>query len=289
LLGKKTAVTVQGLDWQRKKWGRFASAVLRLGERASAKLPNATVVVSQALQRRYREIHGIETFYLPNGGVLRERTEPRRILEWGLQPGKYVLFLGRFSPEKGCHLLVEAFEQIDTDVKLVMAGASSYCDEYSRELQRHASERIRMLDWVSGDTLDELLTNAMIFVLPSDLEGLSLALLDAMGAGLCVLTSDIPENREVVDGAGFTFQRGSATDLADRLRFLIVNPAARQAAGRTAKKRIEEQYQWQKIARDIEKTYFQLMGWGLLGAPAKKPNASVAAIGESAGPGQRAG
>ena len=289
LLGKKTAVTVQGLDWQRKKWGRFASAVLRLGERASAKLPNATVVVSQALQRRYREIHGIETFYLPNGGVLRERTEPRRILEWELQPGKYVLFLGRFSPEKGCHLLVEAFEQIDTDVKLVMAGASSYCDEYSRELQRHASDRIRMLDWVSGDTLDELLTNAMIFVLPSDLEGLSLALLDAMGAGLCVLTSDIPENREVVDGAGFTFQRGNATDLADRLRFLIANPAVRQAAGQTAKKRIEGQYQWQKIARDIEKTYFQLMGWGLLGAPAKKPNASVAAIGESAGPGQRAG
>jgi glycosyltransferase involved in cell wall biosynthesis len=110
-----------------------------------------------------------------------------------------------------------------------------------------------MLDWVSGDTLDELLTNAMLFVLPSDMEGLSLALLDAMGAGLCVLTSDVPENRELVDGAGFTFQRGSATDLADRLRFLIANPAVRQAAGRTAKKRIEEQYQWQTIARDMRK------------------------------------
>jgi glycosyltransferase involved in cell wall biosynthesis len=289
LFGKKTAVTVQGLDWQRKKWGRFASAVLRLGEQASAQFPNATMVVSQALQRRYREIHGMETFYLPNGGVLRERTEPRKILEWGLQPGKYVLFLGRFSPEKGCHLLVEAFEHIDTEVKLVMAGASSYCDEYSRELRTHASERIRMLDWVSGDTLDELLTNAMIFVLPSDLEGLSLALLDAMGAGLCVLTSDVPENREVVDGAGFTFQQGSATDLADRLRFLIANPVVRQAAGQTAKRRIEEQYQWQKIARDIEKTYFQLMEWELVDAPAKKSNASIAAIGESAAREQRAG
>ena len=137
-------------------------------------------------------------------------------------------------------MLVEAFEQIDTDVKLVMAGAASYCDDYSRELRMHASDRIRMLDWISGETLDELLTNAMVFVLPSDLEGLSLALLDAMGAGLCVLTSDVPENCEVVDGAGFTFQRGSAADLADRLRFLIANPAVRQAAGRTARKRIEE-------------------------------------------------
>jgi glycosyltransferase involved in cell wall biosynthesis len=114
--------------------------------------------------------------------------------------------LGRFSPGKGCHLLVEAFEQLDARVQLVMARASSYCDDYSRNLRQHASDRIRMLDWTSGEALDELLTNAMLFVLPSDLEGLSLALLDAMGAGLCVLTSNVPENREVVDGAGFTFR-----------------------------------------------------------------------------------
>jgi glycosyltransferase involved in cell wall biosynthesis len=277
LLGKKTTVTVQGLDWQRKKWGRLASAVLRMGERASVRFPNGTMVVSQTLQRRYRENHGIEAFYVPNGGVLRERSEPRKILEWGLDPGKYVLFLGRFSPEKGCHLLVDAFEQIETDVKLVMAGASSYCDEYSQELRTHASERIRILDWVSGETLDELLTNAMVFVLPSDLEGLSLALLDAMGAGLCVLTSNVPENREIVDGVGFTFQRGSAADLADRLRFLIANPAVREAAGRMAKKRIEEQYQWQKVAEDIEKAYFEVMGRELE-EPKKKRAARVVAV-----------
>jgi glycosyltransferase involved in cell wall biosynthesis len=293
LFGKKTAVTVQGLDWQRKKWGRLASAVLRLGERASVRLPNGTMVVSQALQQRFRETHGIEAFYVPNGGVLRERSEPRKILEWGLEPGKYALFLGRFSPEKGCHLLVEAFEQIqtdlNTDVKLVMAGAASYCDEYSRELRTHASEKIRMLDWVSGETLDELLTNAMIFVLPSDLEGLSLALLDAMGASLCVLTSDVPENREVVDGAGFTFQRGSAADLADRLRFLIANPAVRESAGRTARRRIEEEYQWQRVAEGIEKAYFKVMGWELAGTPVKRPNARVREVGDRGDAERRAG
>jgi len=272
LLGKKTAVTVQGLDWQRKKWGRLASAVLRLGERASVQLPNGTMVVSRVLRQRYREIHGMEAFYVPNGGILRKRSEPRKILEWGLDPGKYVLFLGRFSPEKGCHLLVEAFEQIDADVKLVVAGAASYCDEYSRELRTHASDRILMLDCVSGETLDELLTNAMVFVLPSDLEGLSLALLDAMGAGLCVLTSDVQENREVVDGVGFTFQRGSAADLADRLRFLIANPAVREAAGRSARNRIEEQYRWQMVAEEVEKAYFKVMGADLAEAPIKKPS-----------------
>src|SRR5579859_3889971 len=261
LVGTKTAVTVQGLDWQRRKWGWLAAAVLRIGERASVCFPNMTMVVSRELKERYREIHGIRAQYVPNGGVLRERRESRKILEWELVPGKYILFLGRFSPEKGCHLLVEAFEHLDTEVKLVMAGAASYCDDYSRRLREHASEKIRMLEWVSGETLEELLTNAMIFVLPSDLEGLSLALLDAIGAGLCALTSDVPENREVVEGAGFTFQRGNAEDLADRLKFLIANPAIREAAGKAARQRIAGEYQWDKIAAEIEKAYFDVLGW----------------------------
>jgi glycosyltransferase involved in cell wall biosynthesis len=269
--GKKTVVTVQGLDWQRGKWGRLASFVLRLGERASVSLPNGTMVVSQTLHRRYREQHGVDSFYVPNGATLRRKREPRKMFEWGLTPGKYILFLGRFSPEKGCHLLVEAYERLRTDVKLVMAGASSYCDDYSRELRNHASDQIKILDWVSGESLDELLTNAMLFVLPSDMEGLSLALLDAMGAGLCVVASDVPENREVVMDAGYTFRRGDAGDLADRLSFLIANPAVREAAGRTAKARVLEHYLWPKIAGEIERAYFQVLGWERA-TVAKKPS-----------------
>jgi glycosyltransferase involved in cell wall biosynthesis len=97
-----------------------------------------------------------------------------------------------------------------------------------------------------------------------------LALLDAMGAGLCVLASDVPENREVVDGAGFTFKRGSATDLTERLRFLLANQAVREAAGRAAKRRIEEQYQWQEIAGDIEKAYYAVLGWELVDGAVNK-------------------
>jgi glycosyltransferase involved in cell wall biosynthesis len=281
LAGKKTVVTVQGLDWQRKKWGRIAAAVLRVGERAAVSLPNHTMVVSRELQSHYREVHGMETSYVPNGGMLRERHLPEKIFDWGLEPGRYILFLGRFSPEKGCHLLVEAYEKLDTDVKLVMAGASSYCDDYSRRLLSHASDRIKMLDWVSGEALDELLTNAMVFVLPSDLEGLSLALLDAMGAGLCVLTSDVTENREAVADAGFAFRRGDADDLADRLRFLIANPAVRDAAGRAAKRRIREHYLWPQIASEIERVYLEMLGWGSAKTLVKKPTgrASVTAPG----------
>jgi glycosyltransferase involved in cell wall biosynthesis len=277
LAGKKTVVTVQGLDWQRKKWGRVASAVLRLGERAAMSLPTQTMVVSETLQTHYMETYGAATSYVPNGGVLRERHLPAKIFDWDLEPGKYILFLGRLSPEKGCHLLVEAYERLETDVKLVMAGASSYCDDYSRELRTHASERIKILDWVSGGALDELLTNALIFVLPSDLEGLSLALLDAMGAGLCVLASDVAENREAVGDAGFTFRHRDVADLADRLRFLIANPAVREAAGQAAKRRIRDHYQWADIAEEIERVYFEMMGQEPAESQARKPTGHAAA------------
>jgi glycosyltransferase involved in cell wall biosynthesis len=277
LAGKKTVVTVQGLDWQRKKWGRVAAAMLRLGERAAVTLPNSTMVVSQTLRDYYQDRHRATTSYIPNGGVLREFRAPARILDLGLDPRGYILFLGRFSPEKGCDLLLEAYEKLNTDLKLVMAGASSYCAEYAQQLRAHASKQIILLDTLAGEALDELLTNAMIFVLPSALEGLSLALLDAMAAGLCVLGSDIPENREAIDDAGFTFRAGDAADLANRLQFLIANPALREAAGQAAKLRIREHYQWSRIAEEVERVYFKVMGWEGAEAPPKKMPASVTA------------
>jgi glycosyltransferase involved in cell wall biosynthesis len=112
----------------------------------------------------------------------------------------------------------------------------------------------------------------MIFVLPSDLEGLSLALLDAMGAGLCVLASDIPENREAVEEAGFTFRRGDASDLADRLRFLISNPAVREAAGEAAKRRTAEHYQWDSVASKVEQAYFKVLDRTPSNLVVKKPS-----------------
>jgi glycosyltransferase involved in cell wall biosynthesis len=258
LVGKKTVVTVQGQDWQRKKWGRFASVALRLGEFASARLPNRTMVVSRALQRHYQTTYGVQTTYIPNGSVVRRRVAPSQMREWHLEPDKYVLFLGRFSPEKNCHLLIEAYEKLDTSAKLVLAGGSSHTNAYVDELRKHQSEQIVFLDWVHGLALDELLTNAALFVLPSDLEGLSLALLDAMGAAVCVLTSDIPENREVIEGTGFTFQPGDATDLARMLLFLLSDAPARAAAGRNGQARVREHYLWPGIAAEIGHSYVEL-------------------------------
>ena len=261
LVGKKTVVTVQGLDWQRRKWGRIAARVLRWGEAAAGTSPNATMVVSRTLQQYYRQQYDRETMYIPNGAGVTPRRAGRQLIEWGLTADNYVLFLGRFSREKNCHLLIEAFENLHTSMKLVLAGGSSHSDSYVKSLRRHESDQIRFLPWVSGRELEELLGNAALFVLPSDLEGLSLALLDAMAAGVCVLTSDIPENIEVVEGAGFTFRRGDEADLERMLDLLVCNPGLRRQAGERGRERIQGQYRWPEIALSIERAYYELLGW----------------------------
>jgi glycosyltransferase involved in cell wall biosynthesis len=261
LAGKKTVVTVQGLDWQRGKWGRVAARVLRWGEAAAVSSPDATMVVSRTLQRYYRQQYNRDTIYVPNGARLAPRRLPRQLIEWGLVPDNYVLFLGRFSPEKNCHLLINAFEAQHTNMKLILAGGSSHSDAYAESLRRHESDRIRFLPWVSGNDLDELLSNAALFVLPSDIEGLSLALLDAMAAGVCVLTSDIPENNEVVENAGFTFRKGDQGDLERMLDLLLHDPELRRQSATRERERIQGQYLWPGIARSIEKTYYDVLGW----------------------------
>jgi len=279
LFGKKTVVTVQGLDWQRKKWGRTAATVLRLGEWAAARLPNTVMVVSRVLQEHFRTRYGVEADYVPNGTTIRETRAASQIVQWGLEPGNYMLYLGRLSPEKNCHLLIEAYEKINTPVTLVLAGGSSYSDAYANELRRRQSERIKVLDWVSGNALDELLTNALLFVLPSDLEGMSLALLDAMGAGVCVLTSDIPENREAVEGAGFTFKGGDVHDLERMLRLLLADPEVRTEAARKGQSRVRERYLWPGIAEQVEAVYLRVLGQEAAG---RRPRGTHVADGEHA-------
>ncbi|MGZ6404372.1 MAG: glycosyltransferase family 4 protein, partial [Bdellovibrionota bacterium] len=151
LCGTKTIVTVQGLDWQRRKWGRIAAAVLKSGEKAASVFPDATMVVSRTLQNYFQQKHKRETILVPNGTRVRIRRSGGYLESVDLLPDNYVLFLGRFSPEKNCDLLIRAYERLDTKAKLVLAGGSSYSDAYMKDLQSHASERVRFLNWVSGN------------------------------------------------------------------------------------------------------------------------------------------
>lgn len=260
MFGKQTVVTVQGLDWQRKKWSWPARTTLRVGEWAACHFPNRTIVVSHTLEDRYRFRKHARVTYVPNGAILRDRQELRELRKFGLRPDEYVLFLGRLSPEKNCDLLIKAFAGISTTFKLVLAGASSHTDGYAESLKNMNDDRVIFTGWLAGDALDEALTNAAVFVLPSDLEGLSLSLLDAMGARRCVLASDIPENVEAVGDAGFVFRRGDAEDLRRQLTMLIADKNLRENTGERAQERARKMYSWDEIAKQTEKIYSELTG-----------------------------
>lgn len=259
LFGKKTVVTVQGLDWKRQKWSRIARVVLLAGEWASAHFPNYTIVVSRTLEEHYLRRHGVRAQYVPNGTSIRWSCCGPHLRRFELNPEQYVVFVGRLSPEKNCHLLIEAFREIPGNKKLVFAGGSSHSDSYVANLKKHPDSRVCFPGLLSGDALEEVLTNAAVLVLPSGIEGLSLSLLDAMGAGLCVLASDIPENREAVGDAGFTFKNGDVEDLRRMLTILLADGNLRAASGQKARERVQQNYLWETVVEQTEKVYLDLI------------------------------
>lgn len=262
-LGRRpTVATVHGLDWQREKWGPVARVVLRGGEFASVRFPGRTIVVSRALQEYFQSRHGRKTVYVPNGISPPMLLPPRLIRERGV-PRRYVLFVGRLVPEKGCHLLCEAFRRLPeatrADTALVIAGDASFTDRYVRDLKGGAPPEANFLGFVHGDILAELYTNAEVVVLPSTLEGLSIALLEAMSYGRCCLVSDIPPNREAAAETAAYFPTGQVEVLAARLEQLLADPAARRRLGDAARVRVGEHYSWDRAAALTADVYRELV------------------------------
>lgn len=262
LRGSKTVVTVHGLDWQRGKWGRLAQWFLRKCEEPAVKFPSHTIVVSKTLQKYFLERYRAETTFIPNGTDPGPARPPNRIKRFGLDKMRYILFVGRLVPEKGCHYLIEAFRRLDTDVQLVMAGGSSFSDGYVESLERLGAgdPRIHMLGYVYGDLLEELWTNADFVVQPSILEGQSISLIEALSYGKCVLVSDIPENMEVVEDCAVSFQTRDVEDLHQKMKRLIENPdRVRDVAERCAKL-ATNQFSWPRIVEATERVYYEILG-----------------------------
>lgn len=225
LFGKKVVVTIHGLDWQRAKWGNFASKYIKWGEKQAVKHADAIIVLSRNLQKYFRETYGRETVFIPNGIEKKENVKADAIsANWGLKKDSYVLYLGRIVPEKGIPYLLEAWKGIHTDKKLVIAGGSSDTERYLNELKQMAGENVIFTGFQQGKILEELYSNAYIYCLPSDLEGMPLSLLEAMSYGNCCLVSDIAECTEVVVDRAVTFQKESVEDLRKQLTLLLEDP-----------------------------------------------------------------
>ena len=255
LFGKRVIVTVHGLDWQREKWnGGFASKFIHLGERVAVRFADEIIVLSENVRQYFLDTYGRATRFIPNGVSAPTLESPRLIAEkWGLQKDGYILYLGRIVPEKGETYLIEAFKQVKTDKKLVIAGGSSDTERYLRQLQNLAAgdDRILFTGFVQGKLRDELYSNAYVYTLPSDLEGMPLSLLEAMSYGNCCLVSDIPECAEVVEDKAVLFRKSDVDNLRQKLQTLCDQPDMAAQYKANAAQFILNKYGWDDV---VDKT-----------------------------------
>lgn len=258
LLGKKIIVTIHGLDHQRAKWGRLASTYIMMGEKNAVRFADEIIVLSKGVQDYFMDTYGRKTVLIPNG-VNRPALRKAELIQekFGLNKDDYILYLGRLVPEKGIQYLIEAFRNVETDKKLVIAGGSSDTDTFAQELRELAAgdERIIFTGFVQGQPLEELFSNAYLYCLPSDLEGMPLSLLEAMSYGSCCLTSDIPECADVMEDHGVTFRKGDVADLTEKLRHLCAAPQEVQRYQESAADYICDRFNWDHVTEQTLALY----------------------------------
>ena len=260
LLKKKIVVTIHGLDWQRSKWGGLATKYIKFGEKLAVKYADKIIVLSKGNQKYFKDTYNRDTIFIPNG-VNKPVIRDNKIIKekYNLDKDSYILFLARIVPEKGLHYLIEAFNKIRTDKKLVIAGGASHTNDYLDKIKKMAStdDRIIMTGFVQGAELEELYSNCFLYCLPSDIEGMPLSLLEAMSFGCNCLVSDIEENMQVVGKFANTFKKGNIDDLKNALLNTLKSEKINNLE---ISNYILEKYNWNSITKKLEKIYSEIEG-----------------------------
>lgn len=256
LKGKRIVVTIHGLDWKRIKWGKIASWYIHSGEKNAVKYADEIIVLSEDVKRYFKEEYGRETNFIPNGVNRPVTRDAKRITDkWGIRKDEYILFVGRLVPEKGIHYLIEAFKTIETEKKLVIAGGSSDTDNYLNELTGISGKEVIFTGFIQGIELDELYSNAYLYCLPSDLEGMPLSLLEAMSYGNCCLVSDINECTAVVGDKAAVFKKGNIADLREKLQLLCDDKKLVENYKSIAQNFILNKYSWDDVVNNTIELY----------------------------------
>ena len=253
---KRIVVTIHGLDWQRSKWGGFATKYIKFGEKLAVKYADEIIVLSKEIQKYFKDTYNRDTVFIPNG-VNKPVIRKAEIIKekYRLEKDSYILFLARIVPEKGLHYLIEAFKQINTNKKLVIAGGASHTNDYLEKIRKMASDdkRIIMTGFVQGQELEELYSNCYLYCLPSDVEGMPLSLLEAMSYGCKCLVSDIKENTQIIGEYGMTFKKGNKEDLKNKLQYTLNN--ANKISADTIRNYVLEKYNWNDVVEKTQKIY----------------------------------
>jgi glycosyltransferase involved in cell wall biosynthesis len=260
-LGIPTLINVDGEDWARKKWSGFASKWLLWSESWAARFADIVIADAKVIQKRYLELYGRETIYVPYGANIPKETPHSEILgKLGLKHDGYVLFVGRLVPENRAELLIEAFKLVQTDRKLVIVGDAPYSEDYKQSLRESADGRVIFAGYVFADDYAAISRSASLFCLPSGIDGTRPVLLDQMGFGNCIIIRNSAANIEVGGDAVATFDGShEVTSLAETISRLLHDTEQRQNLGTAAKNRVASLYDWQVITSQYEELFRKLL------------------------------
>ncbi len=248
LLGIPSLINVDGLDSHRQKWNRLAKKYIRFAEWFAPIAATRVISDSRVIQDYYLERFGKDSDFIPYGSDVIEDAGTAALEEHGLEPGKYILFVGRLVPENCAHVLIKAFEQLDTDMKLVIVGDAPYAEEYIEQLQSTDDERIIFTGYQFGDAFKELSYHCYLFAIPTEVGGTHPVILDAMAAGACVVVNDHPPNLESIGDAGVSFSGSKgASDLREKIGQLLQSPQRVRELGERARERVRQEYSWERV------------------------------------------
>lgn len=250
LTGKRTVINVDGLDWKREKWPGPAKRYIQLAERLAPRLANATLTDSRVVQEYYAQTYRARVYYIAYGSELEPTPPGDTLRQWGLEPRKYILFVGRLVPENHAEHLVEAFRCLQNrgDMKCVVVGDASYQDGYVEQLKANGAQDVIFTGYVYGESYRELSANPYCFVETSSASGTHPALLEAMGYGNCVIVNNTPENLETIGDAGLSYDGAAgAESLRPVLQRLIDNSALVEEQRKRSTAHVRKYYSWDAI------------------------------------------
>lgn len=259
LVGKRVVLNVDGLEWKRTKWSRFGKYVYRISEFVATFLPNQIVTDARDVQRYYEKKFQKTSTWIPYGSTIGKVKTCEALECFGVEIGRYILYVSRLEPENNAHVVIQAFERLQTDFRLVIVGDAPYSKEYIRSLKSTRDPRIIFTGYVFNQGYREFQSHAYCYVQATEVGGTHPALVEAMGHSNCILANDVPEHREVLGDAGCYFKVSDTNDLTEKLRYFLDNPEEVEKYRKSAMSRVREKYTWDKVTSDYERLFFKLV------------------------------
>ena len=255
-----TILNVDGLEWQRAKWGRLARRYYQWAAALAARMPIEVVTDADVIQGYYRSRFKRETRCFSYGTDLYDRGYREDLVRsFGLQPDRYLLYVSRLEPENNALLTVQGYRRVQSDVPLVIVGDAPYAREYIARVKSAADERVRFLGYQFGHAYHALQANALAYVQATEVGGTHPALVEAMGHRNAVLAHDVPEHREVVGDAGVYFGYRDEGDLARVMSRVLSDPGLVSSLRDRAERRVRQHYTWDAVSDEYERYFAELI------------------------------